>query len=218
MIREVSQAELARILPLTTRQIHNLESQGLPHRAEGRLKFYPLPEAVDWYVRYREQLAREEFEVTDYEKARARREAARARLAEIEVAKEEGRLIPQDVVEQVYGREMLEPLRRAINSMSGRWGAQIVGIASAREGEAALKRIGAELLEFFSGPVADHIEAGETALLPPDFPGRAALLEAGIETISDLLGVDDLRSIPGIGPATERKIKAALGGTRHDAA
>lgn len=208
---EVTQKELARILGLSTRQIRNLELEGLPHRADGNRKLYPIPAAVDWYIRRREEQARAEFQTTDYDQARARYEMARARLAEIEVAKEEGKLIPVEVVEEIYGTKMLDPLRSAILNMPGRWGAQVVGFESPREGEAALKRIATELLELFSGQAAAEIESDYTPL-PDDFPGRRALEAAGIETMTDLLQVDDLRAIPGIGPATERKIRRALEG------
>jgi len=41
---------LATILGLTTRQITNLEAEGIPCRAVGNRKLFPIPEAVRWYV------------------------------------------------------------------------------------------------------------------------------------------------------------------------
>ncbi|MCK9494144.1 MAG: helix-hairpin-helix domain-containing protein [Dehalococcoidia bacterium] len=211
MTHEVSQVELARTIGLTTRQIRNLELEGMPHRADGARKYYPVPGALDWYIRRKEEAARAEFDFGDFERARARHEAARARLAEIQVAKEEGQLIPVEVVESVYGERMLDVLRSGILNMPGRWGAQIVGLDSPRQGEAALKRIGAELLEAFSGAAAAEIEADDTPI-PDDFPGVRALRAAGLETMTDLLEVEELRAIPGIGPATESRIRRALDG------
>lgn len=43
--------------------------------------------------------------------------------------------------------------------------------------------------------------------LPEDFPGYAALDEAGIHTYAQLRKVKDLLEVPGIGPATAEKIK-----------
>ena len=45
--------------------------------------------------------------------------------------------------------------------------------------------------------------------LPDDFPGRAALAEAGVNTYGQLRRVSDLTAIPGIGKATAEKITAA---------
>lgn len=47
--------------------------------------------------------------------------------------------------------------------------------------------------------------------LPDDFPGRAALADAGITSYGKLRRVDDLTSIAGIGDVTAGEIKAALG-------
>jgi hypothetical protein len=48
--------------------------------------------------------------------------------------------------------------------------------------------------------------------LPEDFPARAALIEAGIETYADvsLLSDENLTGIRGVGPATAEKIRQAL--------
>jgi len=210
MLKELSQRDLAAVLGLTTQQIRNLEDRGLPHRAEGRLKFYPVPLAVRWYVNFKVEDALPDD--VPYTEARSRREQARARLAELEVAKEEGKLIPRELVEEIYGEKLLDVLRRGILNMPGRWASQVVGLEEPREGEAALKRIGLDLLESFSGPVADDFEADGSARIPEDCPGLAQMVAAGIETISDLLGVDELQDVPGIGPVTEQKIREWLRG------
>jgi hypothetical protein len=46
--------------------------------------------------------------------------------------------------------------------------------------------------------------------LPEDFPGRAALEEAGITSYGKLRAVKDLTELPGIGDATAKKIEEAL--------
>ena len=46
--------------------------------------------------------------------------------------------------------------------------------------------------------------------LPDDFPGHAALAEAGIKTYAQLRKYGDVTDVPRIGAATEAKIKAAM--------
>jgi hypothetical protein len=47
--------------------------------------------------------------------------------------------------------------------------------------------------------------------LPADFPGRDDLVRAGVTTLTELAAVESLTDIPGIGPATARRIIAARG-------
>jgi phage terminase Nu1 subunit (DNA packaging protein) len=210
-MKEVSQEGLAEIIGLSTRQIRNLEKDGIPHRAEGMRKFYPIPAAVQWYMKRKQDEAMASLGEIDYHEARARREQARARMAEIEVAKAEGRLVERDVVHAVYGGKVLDVLRAGILNVPGRWASQVVGLESPREAEAILKRVSAELLEEFAGPVADGLESGGSSL-PDECPEVDRLRAAGIETMSDLMGVDDLKSLPGIGAVTERRILEWLEG------
>lgn len=124
MTREATQAEIAGILGLQTRQIRNLEAQGLPHRAEGRRKFYPLPEAVRW-VRDRDvATVLADVAPTGFDEARAREMAARAEKAELEVRKMRGELV--DVAE--WEREFSGPLaeiRAQLLALPGRIAAEL---------------------------------------------------------------------------------------------
>lgn len=52
--------------------------------------------------------------------------------------------------------------------------------------------------------------------LPDDFPGHAALVEAGINTYGQLRKAGDVTAIAGIGPATAEKITAALAAAPAD--
>src|SRR5690606_3285343 len=96
MKKEVTQRELADILGLTTRQIRNLEAAGLPHRAEGNRKLYPIPDAVIWYRDRAVESALADAQPTQFEEARAREMIARAEKAELEVARLRGELIHID--------------------------------------------------------------------------------------------------------------------------
>jgi hypothetical protein len=46
--------------------------------------------------------------------------------------------------------------------------------------------------------------------LPDDFPGRAALEAAGLDTYGEVRAAGDVTAIPGIGAATAKKIADAL--------
>ena len=216
MKSEVNQTELAGILGLSTRQIRNLEVQGLPHRSEANRKLYPIPGAVQWYAEHRRDLALAEAQSGDFKEAQRRREIARARQEEIALARQEERLVLREHHDEQCGRAF-DLVRTALLNMPGRWGAQM-GFDSPREGEAALKRISVEILEELSDAAADHIAMGGADPLPGGFPCRSMLVAAGVETVSDLLVLDDPRSIRGIGPAGARKIRKALDELGHAAA
>ena len=52
--------------------------------------------------------------------------------------------------------------------------------------------------------------------LPEDFPGHAALAEAGINTYAQLRKAGDVTEVSGIGPATAKKITEALSETPEE--
>lgn len=52
--------------------------------------------------------------------------------------------------------------------------------------------------------------------LPEDFPGHAALAEAGINTYAQLRKAGDVTEVAGIGPATAKKIAEALAATTEE--
>lgn len=119
MTKEVTQKELAEILGLSTRQIRNLEAVGLPHRAEGNRKLYPLPEAVIWHRERAVESALADAQSSDYEEAKAREMMARAEKAELEVAKMRGELIHIDDLERLHSTPLAQ-MRARLLALSGR--------------------------------------------------------------------------------------------------
>lgn len=115
----MSRKEFGAIVGLGTRQIANLEKQGLPHRAEGRRKFYPLPDAVQW-IRQRDiDAAVEAVQPTDYDEARAREMKARAEKAELEVLQLRRVLLHRDDWEREYSAHLAQ-LRASLLALPGR--------------------------------------------------------------------------------------------------
>ena len=122
--RELSQKEIAQLLGLTTRQIRNLEAEGMPHRAEGNRKLYPVPGAWRWYHQKELDRAVSEVQPTDYDEARAREMAARAEKAELEVKKMRGELVHVDDLEALYSQPLAD-LRSQLLALPGRVAAEL---------------------------------------------------------------------------------------------
>ncbi len=53
--------------------------------------------------------------------------------------------------------------------------------------------------------------------IPDDFPGRDELLRAEVRTLQGVRALSDLTSVPGIGPATAKRINARLDAVTNEA-
>jgi|OM-RGC.v1.021973137 Phage DNA packaging protein, Nu1 subunit of terminase len=137
----VSQTEVAHWLGVTRQTVINLEEHGMPvEREEGKYPRYPVPDVIQWYVKYKQGGVR------SYDQLRARHEAAKAELAEIKVAKERGDLVTAQEFERVLGG-CLDQLRSKIISRPGAWAARVIGIETPNEGQAAVKEMMSDLLD-----------------------------------------------------------------------
>lgn len=147
-MKELSQKELAVLLGLSTRQIRNLEAEGMPHRAEKNRKYYPV-DAVQWYVGRKEQAARDEVAPTDFNEAKAREMAARAEKAEIEVRQLRGELIHVDDLEALHAKPLAQ-LRARLLALPGRIAAELPmpAVEAVEAIEPVVHEIMAELSEF----------------------------------------------------------------------
>ncbi len=206
--RSVTQTELAALLGLSTRQIRNLEAEGIPFRSDGRRKEYPVPDAIRWYVGRKQEEAERAVERTDYEEALARKTLAEARRAELQLAELEGSLIPRALAEQMLGR-VLERIRSRLTAIPGVYSTQLAGL-SPRALVQPLRRMVQEVLGDLSGSADEIVRDPRREEVEPSFPASGYLREAGIELYAELLEIEDLRSIPGIGPARATQIERAL--------
>lgn len=143
----LTQTETANRLGISTSWLRELSNRGVIERtADGA---YLWPQARASYGAYLASVAPSRGgpgRDSEWEQARARREVARARLAELEVAESEGELIPIEAVSERFGRR-LDVLRAGLLNMPGRWGAQVVGIETETAAVEVLERIAVELVD-----------------------------------------------------------------------
>lgn len=121
----VSQVDLASILGLSSRQIRNLEKQGLPREEKG----YPVSRCVRWYADFKQeealQRAASREEPKDMEEAELRKAVADAEMAELKLARLRGEVAPIDQ----YRREMrrvLGRVRARFQSVPGEYAPRIL--------------------------------------------------------------------------------------------
>ena len=128
-MKTATQTEFAAIVGLSTRQIRNLEKDGLPCSMEGKRKAYPLPEAVVWWKDHQVTRALEPYSSTDLEVERRRWMSAKAGRAEIELSNLRGELIPIDEVSGLL-RESLEVTAATLKSSPARTAPELAKAAS----------------------------------------------------------------------------------------
>lgn len=146
----ISQKDLAAHLGLSTRQIRNLEDDGVL-RAElddkGR-KAYPWPESNQRY--WHNKIAEAKGDAGGDKEKRAaaelRQALVEAELAEIELAEKRKSVVSINDVERMVA-EPLELVYASLKNLPARWGAMLVGCTSTPEVIARLKPAVAEVID-----------------------------------------------------------------------
>lgn len=159
----LTQMQLADVLGVTTRQIRNLEARGLPIDESTGTKLYPKRQCQRWYIEFKQEeaLGRAEREqTTDLEEAQRRKVLAEARLAEIKVLREEGRLVPLETVEAIHA-ETGDRLRAVLVNAPSNYAIHLerAGVEPAVAQE-ILEQLAEELIRALRG-VADDLEADD---------------------------------------------------------
>lgn len=134
----------------TLQYIRKQEPNVLVYREKGKRVEYDIP-ACNTNLRKRERdLAVKEAEPTDLKDAQTRKMAAEARLAEIEVALAEGRVV---TVEETAKRvqEDYAAVRAQLLTLPQRWAPQLVAVKTILEAQTKLEQAVAETMSRISG-------------------------------------------------------------------
>lgn len=211
----VNQAQLAAVLSLTTRQIRNLQDEGMPSRAVGNQRQYDLRQVVPWYVARKQEEAKPERK----SEADARKALAEARLKELDLAEREGELVPLAVHRRVMG-EVFDDVRSNLLNLPGKVAPQLTGLTSPREAVAILRpavdQCLVSLVEL-AADLEDEADREEAGGLPEDLPGLRWLVQEGVTSVAELRRRrDDLEEITHIGPVTAAALRDWLDGAGED--
>jgi len=158
-LRKLRQVDLATLLKVTPRQIHNLVKQGMPSFIDddGKRK-YDGPECVAWFV------ARErggDEDLGDVDAARVRLESLRADILEVELAEKLGKVM---TVEQFEKARFDADARVAakLKALENRLAPAVVGTTDVQDGLARVKPLVAEAMdELYRGEDVPTIDPAE---------------------------------------------------------
>lgn len=137
----VSRDYLAKLLGVDVRSIKNFVDEGMPKEGRGK---YSLFACVPWYIDREREAARGNKGLNDLDLARLRKVAAEGRLAELELAKQEGRVIPTELHAQRL-RERLDTVAGAVKA-NGRYHAELKAAITDEQADALLDKIADEQL------------------------------------------------------------------------
>jgi hypothetical protein len=153
---DLPQLTLAELFGVTVKSIQRWEEEGLPRNADGT---YPLAKCISWWGDRRARLALEEHGgESELDRMRTRKLEAEARRAELELAREEGTLIPIDVHEERLEARCQQLAARCKGL--GRYLGDVLSATADVDAMALLERIGDDLLRALM-EVASEIEEPE---------------------------------------------------------
>lgn len=143
----ITQAELAKRLNRTTKQIRNLtNNQGMPRNADGS---YPWPAAHEWWVKFKaeekDRRRGSEKGATDLDRARAAKELSLAEMAELTLLERKGELVSTDYLARQV-EDCCVAVRAALNNVPGKYAPRIQGIDSVGKAQLVLQDIVDEVL------------------------------------------------------------------------
>lgn len=117
----------------------------MPALSNGTKREYDWDACFEWYLAMKQAAAAPQ----DLEEAKARKMAAEARLAELELERQEGRLVTVDDATKAV-EAMLEQLRSQLQTLPQRWAPGVLGCKSLAEVTAKLDQAVTEAMTSLS--------------------------------------------------------------------
>jgi phage terminase Nu1 subunit (DNA packaging protein) len=143
-LRKLRQVDLATLLKVTPRQIHNLVKQGMPSFVDddGKRK-YDGPECVAWFVT-RERGGDEDL--GDVDAAKVRIDTVRADILEVELAEKLGKVMTVEQF-QLARNDADARVAAKLKALENRLAPAVVGTADVQDGLKRVKPLVAEAME-----------------------------------------------------------------------
>lgn len=137
----LSQAELMRVTGLSRQTLAELAREpDCPQKQSGNNRVYPWPGWMTWYTERRVARAVERVRPADYDEAKARKTAAEAELAELELARERGDLVAMDDAMVVF-EDRLERLRARLVAIPSKEAHRFLGLTKMGEAVGELRSV-----------------------------------------------------------------------------
>lgn len=146
--QRVSVTTLAQFLNLTPRQVQNLANDGVIHKdARGE---YEMAASIQSYIRYLQRSRQGNSGSDELLKIKTRKEEAKTRMAEMEVRRLEGELIPASDVAKAW-TDMVAHLRAKMLALPAKLAPQLLAAEDLNATQTLLKKQITEALQELAG-------------------------------------------------------------------
>lgn len=146
-MRKLTRKQVAAELELTDQAISLLAKEdGCPREVENGKQVFRWPEFNRWYWGRKLEEARAVAEPADYEKAKARREAALAQQEELKLAEMRGNLMTVEQYERVV-QDAFQRVRSQLLTLPNKLAPAVVGTETTQEGFARVEPLIREVMD-----------------------------------------------------------------------
>lgn len=139
----LTKPQLARCLRIGPRQVENLLVQGLPHERTGGRVLFRWEAAFGWYLEFKAKASK--GRPAAEEAARDRLELAKAKLAEIELARAERTLVPVADVVRLWG-DQVAAVSGKLSAAPSKYATRVLGLETVGQAQKALDALVQEAL------------------------------------------------------------------------